>query len=169
MPVQKKPFTKEKALDRLTTICSKSEQCEFEINRKLLNWRINLVDRREIIDYLKNNRYLDDERFAKSYAKDKARFSYWGPSKIRGELIKRRINSAIIKVAIENVESSAWKEGLLKCATSKAKNLDLLNVDAWNNRQKLFRYLISRGFPSNVSSKTVDLMRKQQERNERMD
>ena len=160
------PLTKEKALERLASLCSRSEQCESDLTKKLLNWDINAGERKEIIEYLKENRYLDDARYAKSFANDKARFSSWGPYKIRFELTKKHINSSLIKEALSRVELSVWKEGLLRNAEAKARTLDLCGEKGYEDRQKLFRYLIGKGFPSDSASKAVSLMRKRREETE---
>lgn len=160
--MQRQPITKEKALERLQSLCSRSEQCESDLIKKMINWGIPSCDRKEIIENLKENRFLNNSRYARSFALDKARFAVWGPNKIRLELIKRRIHSNDIKSALENIGQDIWKEGLTKCARNKAKNLDLIGEEGWNNSQKLYKYLISRGFPGGVSSKMVNLLKKKQ-------
>ena len=161
----KKPITKETALSRLATLCGRSEQCEFDITRKLINWDLPTGDRKEIINYLIENKYIDNARYAKSFANDKARFSSWGPYKIRAELVKRKIGSADIKNALEQVDQDIWKEGLMRSANTKAKNLQLTGEEGREDCQKLFRYLVGRGFPSSNASKAVVLMKMWQEGN----
>lgn len=161
----KKEVTKEKALERLQGLCSRSEQCEFDIERKMINWGLFSHDRKDIMSSLRDNNFVNEARYAKSFANDKARFSFWGPNKIKVELIKKRIKSMYIKEALTNVEQNTWKEGLLRVALSKSKNLDLIGEDEWANKQKLFRYIISRGFPSSAASKAVALMKRKQEEN----
>lgn len=159
----KKPITKEKALERLMGLCSRSEQCEHDLMLKLLNWGITQSERREVIEYLKENRFVDDARYANSFANDKAKFSNWGPFKIRMELVKKKIPGSLIKSALENVDAKVWKEGLLRNAESKSKNLNLSGEEGYENRQKLFRYLITRGFPTASVSKAVAYIKKRQE------
>ena len=159
----RQPLTKEKALQRLESLCSRSEQCEFDLNRKMITWGITSQDRKEIIEDLKSNRYVDEARFARSFAHDKSKFSGWGPSKIRMELIKRKISSTVITESLQSVENKVWKDAILRLAENKAKNLDLTGEDSWNNQQKLYRYLIGRGYPSSAVSKIVTMMRKRQE------
>lgn len=166
----KKPITKESALQRLASLCSRSEQCESDLLRKLFNWGLGKDDRNEILEYLRENRFVDEERFARSFANDKARFSAWGPAKIRMELFRRKIASDKISMAINNVDAGIWKEGLLKNAMTKAKTLDLTGEESREEKQKLFRYLISRGFPTSASSKMVEhMIQRQKEQNEEMD
>ena len=160
--MKKKTITKEKALERLASLCSRSEQCEFDLIRKLTAWGISSSDRKDIIEYLKENRYVDDSRFAKSFANDKARFSSWGPFKIKSELSLRKIKSSFILEAIESIDREIWKEALLKNAASKSKALDLIGEEGLENSVKLFRYLANRGFSSEWSRKAVELMKKRQ-------
>ena len=158
----RKEISKEKALERLVALCNRSEQCEADIINKMIGWRLASADRNEILETLRNQSLVDNSRFAKAYAGDKARFSYWGPQKIRAELIKRRIPSNIITEALHNVEAAVWKNSLLHSADVKAKNLDLIGEDARADLQKLYRYLVSRGFPSASVTKVVSLMKKKQ-------
>lgn len=155
--MKRKEKTKEEALLRLENLCSRSEQCEFELERKMIGWGVRREDRKAILEELRENRYVDDKRFARSYANDKARFSAWGPNKIRMELIKRHIKSSDISEALHGVEQEVWKTGLLRNARSKAKNLqlDLEGEEGYLERQKLYRYLIGRGFPSSAVSAVV--------------
>lgn len=159
----KKPVTKEIALDKLETLCSRSEQCEYDLNQKMFRWGLSTADRKDVIDFLRENRFVDDTRYAKSYANDKSRFSSWGPYKVRIELLRKRIKPAVISEALNNVNPQIWKEGLMRCAITKAKNLDLTGEAGYDSRNKLFRYLISRGYPSSSATKAVMMMKRKQE------
>lgn len=163
MPIQRKKITREQAMERLKTLCVRSEQCEFEVERKMFNWGINTTDRNEIISVLREERFIDNERFAKSYANDKAKFSCWGPYKIKMELSKRRINSAIINKVVSEIENEIWKNAILKCVRSKSRNLDIRGEGGKGNREKIYRYLLGRGFPSSASLKAVSFIRNEQE------
>lgn len=158
--MRNKTLSKEEALGRLEGLCARSEQCEQDLIRKMINWGINSGDRKEILDSLKENRYLDNARYAKSFANDKARFSSWGPYKIRIELARRHISSSLISDALKDVTSEIWKESLLKSAETKARTLDFTGENSRESSQKLYRFLIGRGFPSEMSLKAVKLMKK---------
>lgn len=151
----KKPVTPTRALSRLQALCSRSEQCEADITVKLIRWEIGIADRKEIISSLKADRFIDEERFARSFAGDKARFSAWGPSKIRLELIRRKIPAPVINEALQSIDKEIWKEALMKSLRTKARTLDLEGEEAKENRQKLFRYMMNRGFPSAAVSKAI--------------
>lgn len=158
----RKEITKEKATERLVALCNRSEQCESDLINKMINWRLSLAIRNEILESLRRQRLVDNSRFAKAYVGDKARFAYWGPQKIRIELIKRKIPSQLITEALKSVDASIWKNGLIHCAETKAKCLDLKGEESWENQQKLYRYLLSRGFSSSSVSKVVKLIKNRQ-------
>lgn len=163
---RKKEITAEQALSRLESLCSRSEQCEFDLERKMIGWRIPSSKRKEIIEKLKEDRFVDNARYAASYANDKSRFSSWGPYKIKMELGRRKISATDISVAIKRVPRVVWKEGLLKNARSKAAGLELNGEDSRNERLKLFRFLVARGFPAALVNKAVKYMCEVQKKEE---
>lgn len=151
----KKTYTTEEALQKMAALCSRAEQCESEIVKKLIKMGLSSSQRAEIIDYLKSERYIDNSRYARSFARDKARFSAWGPMKITSSLRLLRISSEHIRDAIESVEPEIWEEGVIKAAKVKSKNLDLIGEDKHKERAKLYRYLTGRGFKSDMALKAV--------------
>lgn len=162
MALKKKPLTPEAACLKMASLCARSEQCEFEIARKLQNIGLTATQRKEIIDYLKEERYIDNQRYSKSFTSDKARFSGWGPYKIKAALIAKRISTKHINEAISMIPDSVWKESVMKIAASKAKNMDLDGDENKENRIKLYRYLLGRGYSSSDAVKAVNTIRKQQ-------
>ena len=166
MDRKKKPLTVEAAIERMASLCSRSEHCEFEIYNKLIKLGLSSSQRQEVIDYLKENRYLDNARYAKSFANDKAKFTHWGPYKIKAELSLRRIPSALITEALKRIDNEVWETGLMKCAESKARNLDLTGDEASVNCRKLYTYLASRGFATADVSRAVKTMRTSQKKEE---
>ena len=146
----KKPPDPEALLKRMAGLCARSEQCTFDINTKLFKAGLPKEKREEIIEYLTANRYLDDARFARSFASYKVRFSAWGKRKIRMALAAKRISSQLIAEAIDNIEESDYLDALKRTIESKKRDLDMSQRD---DRQKLFRSLMARGFESDLIQK----------------
>ena len=155
MPLQKKPISPEAAKLRMAGLCSRSEQCEFDIAQKLYKTGLPKKDRDDILSYLKEERYIDNARFARSFAGDKCRFSSWGPYKIKKALYEKRIAPQDITSALSSIEPEEWKNALMKCAKSKARSLNLTGENGKKDKLKLFKYLISRGFTSEMAKKGV--------------
>ena len=150
--IRKKPLTKEAALLRMADLCARGEHCSSEIREKLRKLMISASDANGIIDYLEENRYIDNLRFAKSFARDKVRFSGWGRNKIRMALAVKRISSSDIREALEEINEEDYEEAVSRAARAKARNLDLSDYE---DRAKLYRHLASRGFESAVISNAI--------------
>ena len=150
--IRKKPITKEAALLRMADLCARGERCAYEIREKLRKLIVPSSTANEIIEYLEENRYIDDLRFAKAYARDKVRFSGWGRNKIRMALAVKRISSSEIREALDELDEEEYLLSLTKAAEAKARTLDLTD---YADRAKLYRHLASRGFESGLISKAL--------------
>lgn len=128
---------------RLVGLCARSEQCEADLRGKIMRAGLRKEDADGIIDFLRRERFIDDFRFARAFARDKTRFAAWGPAKIRAALMAKRIPSDCIREALAETESSDFEEGLMRAARNKARTLDL---DSRGDLSKLCRHLMSRGF-----------------------
>lgn len=161
----KKIFTHEEAQLRMASLCSRSEQCESDIRRKLISMELQSSQISDILSFLKDEKFIDNSRYAKSFANDKAKFAYWGPNKIKASLVAKHIPSSIINEAISTIEEDIWKEAAMKNASGKARYLNLIlpGDEGYQNRKKLYVYLIGRGFPSPLANKAVKIMRNLQE------
>lgn len=156
--IRKKPLTKEAALLRMADLCARAEHSSFEIREKLRKLMIPASDANEIICYLEENRYIDNLRYAKAFARDKVRFSSWGRNKIRMGLAVKRISASDIREALEEIDEEEYMDAITKAAQAKALNLDLSD---YTDMTKLYRHLASRGFESSLISKTISGLRNQ--------
>lgn len=150
--IRKKPITKEAALLKMADLCARGEHCAFEIREKLRKMQLAASDANEIVEYLEDNRYIDDSRFARAFARDKVKFSGWGKNKIRMALAMKRIPSAEISSALEEIDPEEYMAVAVNAAKAKARNLDLSD---YNDKGKLYRHLASRGFEGSVISKAI--------------
>lgn len=155
--VRKKTWTSEQALIKMADLCARSEQCAFDISRKLRVKGLAGDQIAEIIDYLTEHKFIDSFRFARSFARDKIRFSAWGRIKIRAALIARRIPEAVISQAFAEVDPSDYSDAASRAASSRAASLDL---SVYDDRLRLFRYMMSRGFEPDVANREVARLRR---------
>lgn len=142
-----KQKTPEEMLERMAALCARSEQCEYDIRQKLFKAQIAPGEADRIIARLREGRFIDDVRFARSFASYKVRFSAWGRYKIRMALAAKRIPAAAISEALEAIDPTDYRDACRRAARAKARGLDLTSRD---DRLKLFRHLQSRGFESDI-------------------
>lgn len=131
---------------KATAICSRGETCSFDIQEKMKKWGLEDEDARAVIKQLKEEKYIDDERFARAYVKDKFRFNHWGRQKIAFMLYSKKIGKDIQEAAFEEIEDESYLEQLAKLLKDKEKTIKA--TDAYDKRNKLMRFAMGRGFES---------------------
>lgn len=141
----------------MADLCSRSEQCSADVLEKILKTGISRDDAGDILDFLKREKFIDDARFARAFARDKVRFSGWGKLKIRMHLRAKRISDIDIASALEEIDSADYIAALKRAGIAKAKTL---NVFEAADAQKLIRHLASRGFESGLIMKFLSAVRK---------
>jgi len=133
---------------KATAICSRGETCTFDIQAKLKVWGLLEEDLIAVTNLLTKEKYLDDERFARAYVKDKFRFNQWGRQKIAYMLNAKKISKKIQEAAFEEIEEETYSDKLLKLITDKEKTIKA--KDPYDKRNKLMRFAMGRGFESNL-------------------
>lgn len=147
-------LTYEEALYKSAAYCSQSEHCISELKNKLTQWSVTESDQFKIIRYLKEEKYLDEKRFAFAYVKDKFRYNKWGKIKIRMELHQKKIEKELIEVALETIDLEEYKEMIIRLAKEKEKKLTYRNE--YERKGKLYRYLVGKGFEMEVINKLLE-------------
>jgi len=135
------------AYDKAAVLCSRSEKCTSEIREKLKKWGLSTEATVPVIEQLIAEKYLDDERFARAYVKDKFRFNHWGKQKIEYMLRSKKINQEVLDLAFEEIVEEDYSENLLKLIADKAPTIKA--KDIYDKRNKLMRFAMGRGFESN--------------------
>ncbi|MDY0254604.1 MAG: regulatory protein RecX [Tenuifilaceae bacterium] len=133
-----------KALDRAQWLCSQSEKCTFDIKKKLLQWDVDEMEGEKIINALLEDEFINESRYAISFAREKSRFNKWGPKKIEMALRAKRIADEHIAIALAESAEHSNDDMLRELLTSKAKTIKA--KDSYDLKTKLIRFGMSRGF-----------------------
>ena len=99
--------------------------------------------------------FIDEQRYAKAYANDKARFNGWGALKIRAGLAEQGIPSGAIAEALDGISVEEQRALLRRLLVSKLRALPSGDDDGVL-RNKLLRLAASRGFPYELASSAVE-------------
>lgn len=141
-----------KALVYAAGLCVRSEQCEHDIRVRLQRRGVTDGEADRIVEYLKEHRYLSDERYARAFVRTKSRLSGWGPWKIQRALAARRIETSVIRCAMEEVDADRCEDNAEAAARRKARGLDLADR---GDRARLYRFLYSRGYGSGTIGRVM--------------
>ncbi len=144
----KKYLSKADALKKLARYCAYQERCHQEVRNKLLNLGIYGDDLEEIIVELIAENFLNEERFARAFARGKFRFKSWGRVRIRRELKMRDISEYCIKKAMEELEEFDYEKSLEEFLLRKSRFIN--EVDLFKKRRKLADQAIRRGYESKL-------------------
>jgi regulatory protein len=137
-------LTADQILDKMAKYCAYQERSVKEVTDKLKTFEISEKDREEIINYLIDNKFVNDERFAHAFVRGKINQSGWGLNKIRFHLIQKGVSKEIIDEALQSFDEEAYRQRLVEVLKAKAKTVKAAN-DFERNR-KLAAYAIQKGF-----------------------
>lgn len=146
----------EKALQRAQALCARQERCSYDIRLKLKQWKLSNVDIEKIIKVLIADRFIDDERYAKMFVRDRSKFYKWGPIKITHTLKSKQFSEEVIRTALEEIDHSKDELSLKELLEKKIKGIK--SKSAHDLKIKLIRFGISRGFDYETVSKIATLV-----------
>ena len=142
------------ALNKAAALCSRKEYCSADIQKKLVNWDLSEEEVDKALKWLIDEKFIDDERYAGYYVRDKFRFNGWGRIKIRFQLRGKHITSSLIDEALEQINEEDYIEKLAELLHSKKRQIK--NKDVWQTKAALARYAQSRGFEPDVVFRQID-------------
>ncbi len=137
-------MTEEQALKKLTLLCSQSEHCQQEIVDKMTRWEIDEEMQARIMQYLVEERYVDEVRYCRGFIHDKREYNHWGPRKIEQGLWAKGITKDVYAPLIAEVDEEAWIGILRPLLMQKQRSVKARNE--YEKKQKLMRFALGRGF-----------------------
>lgn len=142
-------FTVTEIRDKLAKYCAYQDRCHWEVENKLNEFFIIPEARDEIIIYLIQNNYLNEERFAKSFVRGKFNQKNWGRIKIKSELKKKRIPPKLIETALKEIDADQYEMTLEKLFQKKKESLKS-ERESFKKKAKITSYLLQKGYESDL-------------------
>lgn len=136
--------TEQEAYLQLTAICAQAEHCEQEMRDKMKRWEVAPDAQNRIIDRLTKECYIDNERYARAFVKDKIRYNKWGRRKVQQALWMKRIDEDIQQRVLDEINDKEYLDILIPLLKQKRRSIKANNDYELN--QKLIRFALSRGF-----------------------
>ena len=144
----KKEMTEQEAYLQLAALCAQAEHCQQEMRDKMKRWEIDETVQNRIIARLVKERYIDDERYARAFVKDKIRYNKWGRRKVQQALWQKRIDDDIQRRVLDEIEEKEYLDVLRPLLKQKRKTIKAQSDYELN--QKLMRFALSRGFTFDI-------------------
>lgn len=139
----------ESTLVSITKYCQYQERCHSEAMGKLLELGCTISEAEEYIAELITAGILNEERFARAYARGKFRMLGWGRVKIAQQLRFKKVSDYCIKKGLSEINGEEYAEKLKKLVEKKQNELKKERSKRIKH-QKIYKYIIQKGYESDI-------------------
>ena len=150
-----KELTEKEALFRLTTLCSQAEHCTWEMTEKMRRWGLSDETQARIMQYLTDEGYIDETRYCRAFVRDKIRHNKWGRRKVEQALLAKRISRDTYLPVLDETDDADYLEVLRPLLKSRRNQLG--GMSDYEQRGRLVRFAMSRGFTFDIIRQCLDV------------
>lgn len=143
-----KSYTVDEAKRKLEQYCAYQERCHAEVVQKLTEMRMIPQAIDVVVVHLIDNNFLNEERFACSFARGKFRIKQWGRRRIVNELKFRDVSIYNINKALKEIPDDEYAEVFEKLSEREWDNSN--EKDLNKKKKKLSDYLLRKGYESDL-------------------
>ena len=139
---------------RMAALCSRSEQCSPDIRKKIVAAGLDEDQADDIIDQLKAEKFIDDQRYVRSYIAEKFRINKWGKVKMRYYLRMKGLDEALIQNGLDEMDEEKYHNVLVKTMEKKARAVKKKNK--FERIGQIIRFAQNRGFEPELIHRYLD-------------
>ena len=139
----------------LAALCAQGEHCQYEMLEKMRRWELPEEAQARVIQRLIKERYVDDERYARAFVKDKVRYNKWGRRKVEQALWAKHIDEDIRQRVLDEVDDEEYIAVLRPLLQQKRKSTKA-NSD-YELNGKLIKFAMSRGFTMDIIRQCINV------------
>ena len=143
-----KTYTVDEAQKNLENYCAYQERCHKDVIDKLRKMKMIPEAIDTIVVHLITNNYLNEERFAKAFARGKFRIKKWGKNRIIRELKSRNVSKYSIDSALNEIDLDDYYKTLHELTEKRILQVKEKNV--YKKKKKVVDYLLYRGWESHL-------------------
>lgn len=142
--MQKKSLLPEQAKQKALRYCAYQERSHQDVKNKLYELGLRSTEVDELLAFLITEGFLNEERFAKSYAGGKFRIKKWGRVKIVHALEAKGLTKNCIKIGLREIDEDDYMRTLDVLLRDKLS--EVAERDPFIARDKASKYAIQKGF-----------------------
>ncbi len=144
--------------DKLTRFCLYRERCTYEVVRKMYELQIPVDRHEKNIAQLKEENYLDEERFVKAYINAKIYLKKWGKKKIMAELSMKKLNKNLVQKYFLEVDDEVYISNLHHLAERKWNSIH--KKEEKQKMASMYQYLGSKGYEMDLIKDVITELKK---------
>lgn len=149
----KRTKSPEQVLAALMRLCARAEKSEGDARRLMRGWGVAEGDAERVLARLVADRFIDDERYAGAFVREKLRLSGWGEYKIRAALARKGVARAVVDRALAEADRTGMEERLRRQLERKARTAKA--ATPYELKTKLLRYGLSLGYDYEAVAEAV--------------
>jgi regulatory protein len=129
---------------RIEQYCAKEDRCQQQVLDKLRNYGLSSGVAEDFLIELILGKFVDEERYARSFCRGKFKIKKWGRRKITFELKKKRVSDICISKGLEEIEEDEYLETLTGLLYKKEALVKDTNLFA--RKKKMADYMVRKGY-----------------------
>ncbi len=129
---------------KMAALCSRAEQCSPDIRKKIIAAGLSSDEADDLIQKLKEEKFIDDQRYVRFYVSEKFRINKWGRIKIRYYLRMKGLDDALIQKGLNEMDEEKYRQVLIKTLKEKARSVKKKNK--FEKMGQVIRFAQNRGF-----------------------
>ena len=139
------------ALTKAMAFCSQSERCRLDVTTKLKHWELSDEEISLVLNYLTEERFLDEKRFVRFYVNDKLRFNKWGKIKLTYMLRQKQIPEVLVRSELSQIDGDLYQKTLRDLLKTKIKSIK--GESDYERTGKLAVFAQGHGFEADLAFK----------------
>jgi regulatory protein len=140
----------DKAREKAMRYCSFQERCQLDLINRFRAWNVEENNWDKILDYLIDENFLNEQRYVAAFIRGKFKMKKWGRNKIKmGLVAKRAYNESQFNIVFDaEIDTQEYLDIIKELL--KKKSLLINEADAFKKRNKLYGYMLTKGYESEL-------------------
>lgn len=149
-----KSYTFQEIKQKMLNYCVYQDRCHFEVEQKMKEFLLIPEAKEEILLYLIQENYLNEERFTRSYIHGKFHIKKWGRNKIFIHLRQKQISEKLIRSCFDEIEEEEYLKICTELYSSYFSKLG--GMKEYQKKTKTTRFLLGKGFEYEIIKKAEE-------------
>jgi regulatory protein len=141
-------YSNDEIRKKLEYYCAYQDRCHQEVYQKMFSFSLSSNEKEELMVYLIDTNFLNEERFAQSFTRGKHNYKKWGKIRITNELKTRNISATIIKIALKEINDSLYLETFEEL--TERHWLSISESNLLKKRKKFCDYFLRKGWENEL-------------------
>lgn len=140
-----KIYDLKEAKTRIRHYCVKEDRCQQQVIDKLYSYGLSKAVIDHFLVELIQEKFIDEERYARSFAGGKFKIKKWGRRKIVFELKKKKVSAFCIQKGLKEINESDYLAAVEHLLLKK-RSMIIKNTNPFIRKKKMVNYVVGKGY-----------------------